>query len=120
MMREFLSIGIKKATNGNSISSKTLKLLSADISADVLQTFFNDMLATGNFPDNMKLADITPVFKSQDRFKKESYNLESVLSAISRAFEKIIQNQIVGHIENFFSPYLCGYRLKVLVHRKRC
>ena len=55
----------KTATTGNSIASKTLKL-SADISADVLQNLFNDMLAAGNFPDNMKIADITPVLKKKD------------------------------------------------------
>ena len=34
------------------------------------------MLATGNFPDNMKLADITPVFKKKDLsspLQKEDY-----------------------------------------------
>ena len=49
----------KKATTGNSIQSKTLKL-SANISLDILEDLFNDMLSTGNFSDNMKLADITP------------------------------------------------------------
>ena len=61
MMSELLKIDPRKATTGNSIPSKTLKL-SADISADILQNLFN-MLSTGNFPDNIKLADKTPVLK---------------------------------------------------------
>ena len=60
-MSELLKTDPKKATTGNSIPSKTLKL-SADISADILQNLFN-MLSTGNFPDNIKLADKTPVLK---------------------------------------------------------
>ena len=64
-MSELLKIDLKKATNGNSIPSKTL-ILSADISADILQNLFNGMLSTGNFPNDMKLADITPVFKKKD------------------------------------------------------
>ena len=68
MMSELLKIDLKEATTGNSISSKTLKL-SADIYADILQNLFN-MLSTGNFPDNMKRADITPVFKKKRPFKK--------------------------------------------------
>ena len=63
-MREILNIDPKKATTGNSIPPKTLKL-SADIYSDVLQNLFNDMLPTCNFPDNMKLADIKPVFKKK-------------------------------------------------------
>ena len=42
MMREILNVDPKKATAGNSIPSKTLKL-SADIYSDVLQNLFNDM-----------------------------------------------------------------------------
>ena len=34
----------------------------------------------------------------------------SVLSAISNIFEKLMQKQILGHIEIFLFPYLCGYR----------
>ena len=91
----------KKATTGNSIQSKTLKL-SANISLDILEDLFNDMLSTGNFSDNMKLADITPW--------KKNYRPPSILSAISKIFEILMQKQIVGYMENFLSSYLCGYR----------
>ena len=109
VMSQLLKIDPKKATAGNSISSKTLKL-SADISADILQNRFNNMLSTGNFPDNIKLADITPVFKKKDPLKKENYRPVSILSAISKIFERLMQKQIVGYMENFMCPYLCGYR----------
>ena len=90
MMRELLKTDPKKATTGNSIPSKTLKL-SADISADILQNLFNDMLSTCNFPDNIKLADMTPVYKKKDPLKKENYRSVSILSAISRIFERLMQ-----------------------------
>ena len=69
MMRELLKIDLRKANTGNSILSKTLKL-SADISPDILQNLFNDMLSTDNFPDNIKYADITSVFKKRNPLKK--------------------------------------------------
>ena len=59
MIRALLKINLKKATTGNSIPTKIFKL-SANISADIPQNLFNDILSTGNFPNNMKLADITP------------------------------------------------------------
>ena len=89
MMSELLKIDRKKAATGKSIPSKTLKL-SANISADILQNLFNDMLPTGNFPDNMKLADRTPVFKKKDPLKKENYRPVSILSAISKFFERLV------------------------------
>ena len=81
----------KKATTGNSIPSKTLKLR-AGISAGILQILFSNILLTGNFPDNMKLADITPVFKKKDPLEKENYRPVSLM-----------QNQIVGYIGKLFS-----------------
>ena len=68
------------------------------------------MLSTGNFPDDMRLADIAPVFKNKDPLKKENYRPVSVLFAASKIFEKLSQKQIVGYMENFFYQYLCGYR----------
>ena len=108
-MRELLNIDLKKATTGNSIPSTTLRL-SANISAEVLQILFNDLLSAGNFPDSMKLADKTPVFKKKDLLKKENSKPLSVLFAILKIFEKLMQKQIVGYMGNFLSPYLCGYR----------
>ena len=112
VLSELLKINPKKATTGNTIPSKTLKL-SADISAGILQNLFNNMLSTGNFPDNMKLAAITPVFKKKDPLKKETYRTVSILSAISKVFERRMQKQIVGYMENLLSPYLCSYSKNV-------
>ena len=53
-----------------------------------LQNLYNDMLATDNFPDDMKCANLTPVFRNKDLFKKENYRPVSFPSAISKIFEK--------------------------------
>ena len=58
----------------------------------------------------MKLANITPVLKKKEPLEKENYRPVSILSAISKTFETLMQKQIVGYMENFLSPYLCGYR----------
>ena len=68
------------------------------------------MLKTGNFPDNLKLADITPVFKKKNPFHKVNYRTVSVFLSISKLFEKLMQKQISGYINNYLSLYLCGYR----------
>ena len=117
-MRELLKIDPKKATVGNRISSKTLKL-SADISVDILQNLLNDMLSIGNFADNMKLADITLVFEKKDPLKKENYRPISILSAISKIFERLMHKQIVGYMENFY-PHTHVAMEKILMHSKRC
>ena len=61
MQNEVQLINPKKANTGDSIPRKILKI-SSEVSADTLQSLFN-MLKTGNFPENLKLADKTPVLK---------------------------------------------------------
>ena len=102
-------INPKKASTSDGIPPKMLKI-SSQVSADTLHNLFNDMLKTGNFPNNLKLADITPVFKKNNPFHKVNYRPVSVLPSISKVFEKLMQKQISGYINNYLSPYLCGYR----------
>ena len=58
----------------------------------------------------MKLADITPVHKKDDKTDKSNYRPISGLPSGSKIFERIIQRQIGQYMEIFLSKYLCGYR----------
>ena len=109
MEKEIQLINFKKVTTNDRIPPKILKI-SSEVSADALQSLFNDMLKTGNFPENLKLADITPIFKKKNRLHKAKYRPVSVLPCISKVFEKLMQKQISGSTSNYLSPYLCGYR----------
>ena len=100
MEKEIQNIDLKKATTKNTIPPKILKV-SCNTSAETLHNLFNECLITGNFPDNLKLADITPVFKKKDPFNKENYGPVSVLPSISKIFEKLMQKQINDYISNF-------------------
>ena len=73
--------------------------------ADTLPNLFNDMLKTGNFPDNLKLADITAVFKKKNRLHKVNYRPVSFLPSISKIFEKLMQKQMSGYI--IIYPLIC-------------
>ena len=84
--------------------------ISSEATANILKNLLNDFLETGTFPDSLKLADITPVFKKKDPLNKTNYRPVSVLPIVSKLFEKIMQKQINGFISNYLSPYLCGYR----------
>ena len=109
MEKEIQNIFLTKATTRNTIPPKILKV-SCNTSAETLHNLFYECLKTGNFPDNLKLADITQVFKKKDPLNKENYRSVSVLPSISKIFERLMQRQINDYISNFLSPYLCGYR----------
>ena len=62
------------------------------------------------FPDSLKLADITPTHKKDDTTHKQNYRPLSILPSVSKLFERNMFEQISDYIDNFSSPYLCGFR----------
>ena len=75
-----------------------------------MHKLFNDSIEKSDFPQNLKLADITPVYKKNDPLDKTNYRPISILPVVSKIFERIMQKQINDFILSFLSPFLCGYR----------
>ena len=48
----------------------------------------------GEFPEILKIAEITPIYKKANPFEKDNYRPRSILSNISRIFERIMHNQL--------------------------
>ena len=67
-------------------------------------------MSNKEFSDELKLADVTPIYKKDHPNKSKNYRLVSVLPVVSKVFEKIMHNQISQYIISFLIPYLCGYR----------
>ena len=59
----------------------------------------------------MKRADITTVHKKDLKSEKNNYRPVSILSNISKVYERIMFNQMSELLESsFFSEYQCGFR----------
>ena len=76
----------KKTGTDNVISAKILRNCN-DSCAWLSNNLYNNIVTTGNFVE--KLADVTPIFKKKDPFNKEKYRAVSVLSEVSKIFERI-------------------------------
>ena len=107
--QELQQLNSKKASTFQNIPPKHLKE-SSDICGPVLQNLINKSIGNNEFPNELKLADITPIFKKDDATSVKNYRPVSVLPAVSKIYERVIQRQIVSHIDKRLSPYLCGYR----------
>ena len=108
--KEILNLNTKKTVTSNSIPAKVLKETS-DICSPVPQQIWNEeIIKRCQFPENLKLADITLNFKKEDKNLAKNYRPVSVLPTLSNVFEKIMQKQVLNHVNTFLSPYLCGYR----------
>ena len=69
-----------------------------------------EIVGNKNFPKNLKLAEISPIFKKGDKTVAKNYRPISVLPCLSKLFERILQTQLLKHIEKYLSPFMCGYR----------
>lgn len=74
----------------------------------------NKCLETGHFPDSLKIARVSPIFKSGSTLDAGNYRPISVLPIISKIFEKIIYNRLEHYLDsiNFISDKQYGFRPK--------
>ena len=69
----------------------------------------NHCIKKSTFPDDLKYAQITPIKKS-DEHDKKNYRPVSVLTSLSKVFEKCLNNQLQSHVEAIFEPLITAYR----------
>ena len=63
-----------------------------------------------NVPILLKIADVIPIHKANERILKTNYRPVSLLPVLSKLFEKNMYDPIVLYIEKILSPFLFGFR----------
>ena len=79
----------------------------------ILAELFNGCLKESCFPDCWKVSSVVPVFKNVgERSTAKNYHPVSLLSVVSKVFEKLVNNRIVDHLEKcgLFSDFQYGFR----------
>ena len=71
---------------------------------------FNICVKASSFPSDMKLAEISPIFKRDDNLCKENYRSINILAIVSKLFENILSDQITGYFRNLLCSPLSAYR----------
>ena len=108
MSTEIKSLNKNKPTTFNNIPIKIL-IDSCEIFPPFLTAVYNDSILKCTFPSTLKQADITPVYKKDERTDKGNYRPVSMLPSVSKLFERTMHDQISYYIDKRLSPYLCGY-----------
>ncbi len=86
-------IKTKKSPVLDDISIRLLKDAS-NIVAGPLVNIFNVSLQRAIFPNDWKLAKVTPIFKEGNKADCENYRPISVISAVAKLFEKLVYLQL--------------------------
>lgn len=77
-----------------------------------LAELMNISVRQGKFPEQLKMANIIPIFKKGDKQALENYRPISITSCFSKIFEKLMYNQLVSFLDknNVLSQFQHGFR----------
>ena len=93
----FFSLKINKSTGYDDISFNVVKKCFGVLHKPLLH-IFNLSLQTGIFPDKLKIARVTPLFKGGENYELGNYRPISVLPCFSKILEKIIYNRLYKYL----------------------
>ena len=99
----------KKSAISSCIPVKVL-IDSVDRYLSLFNDIINSYIRNATFPEKLKLAEVTPFLKKADPFGKVNYTPVSLLSHLSKVYEKIMFTQIGRYFEPYFSTFPTGFR----------
>ena len=102
------SMDSTRKTSG-AIPIKIVKLANKQICKH-LENCINECLKQNKFPKELKIVDITSIFKKEVPLDKTNYRPISILPTVSKIFQRILFNQLQRFSNKLLLPLLCGFR----------
>lgn len=88
----------KNSHGCDKISNKYLKIFKYEIAAP-LEIIFNKSITEGKIPDDMKHADIIPIYKNGSKHELSNFRPIALLTCLSKVLEKIIYKRLYNFWE---------------------
>ena len=85
-------------------------LMGAEGIAESLTNLYNKCMELEQWPDEWKMGEWTPVFKSDDKHDRNNYRPITVLITINKVFESLLARQITEHYDSVLYYKLTAYR----------
>ena len=89
----FFSLKIDKSPRYDDISFNALKKCFSSL-CEPLKYLFNLPIIKGIFLDDLKIAKVTPIYKTDNKSNLSNYRSISVLSCFSKTLERIMYNSL--------------------------
>ena len=100
-----------KATGFDELPPKVIKMCSTELTP-MLTDLINTSIDNKQFPDEMKKAEISPIYKKENDMLKDNYRPVSILTIFSKVYECILADQLKTFFEPILNKLLCAYRKK--------
>ena len=91
------------------MSNSVLKAVK-DIIAPSLTDLFNASIKAKIFPDDFKIARVTPIFQNGETDNLGDHRPISILGSIARVFEKLLHEQLYDFLNKVLSTQQWGFR----------
>ena len=88
-----------KSPDAFGISTKYIKIINSDIS-NHLAAIFNLSFSSGVYPDALKMAIVTPIFKGGSKLEISNYRPVSILPIFSKILGRLMQLRLVKFLED--------------------
>ena len=75
----------------------------------MLANLINTTFQHGKFPISLKGAQVIPIHKMNDPLNKENYRPVSVLPIFSKAYGRVMHNQLSDYFNDIFNPFLTAF-----------
>ena len=98
-----------KATGHDNIPAALLKSAAEELALPI-KNLINRSIRDAQFPHDLKLSEIPPIFKSKDDLDKENFRPISILPCISKIFENVYYEQLYNFFCGILSSSLVAYR----------
>ena len=95
----FKSLKRNKAAGFDDLSSNII-IDAYDSFKNILFHVFKVSIQQGIFPDSLKIAKVTPIFKSGDKDNVSNYRPISILPVFSKVLERIMYNRVYNHLDS--------------------
>lgn len=109
--RILMSLKSDSSPGWDDISTRFLKHVKSEV-IPIITHLANICFKKGIFPDHLKKSTITPIYKGGDREEMSNYRPISILPAISKIIEKLLNVRILKYLNKFnlLSPNQFGFR----------
>lgn len=106
--RALLALDVTKGAGPDGIPPFFLKHAATSLCIPLV-LLFNKCISEGTVPDTWKLANINPIHKCGSKDDVENYRPISILSALSKVFERLVHDAIYPHLHHQIIPAQHGF-----------